>query len=382
MNEKRSKITDPLDLVHRSLVSSRAAASLDLVHRSLVSSRAAASLDLVHRSLVSSRAAASLDLVHRSLVSSRAAASLDLVHRSLVSSRAAASLDLVHRSLVSSRAAASLDLVHRSLVSSRAAASLDLVHRSLVSSRAAASLDLVHRSLVSSRAAASLDLVHRSLVSSRAAASLDLVHRSLVSSIPGNSPARSRLGTPVSTILGGMRRSSPGTIGVSAFRHRRPYYGSSLILPQDEDVAAPEESTTLAKTENWLAQFDAIVKNAGLRKYCRGLFADGHYSLAVQRACTYVHNVVRDRSGRIDKDGADLMMAVFTPNDPVLRLNGLQTKSDRNEQQGYMFIFAGTMTGIRNPRAHEHDHEDSPEEALEMLGLTNHLMWMLNRPGS
>ena len=73
------------------------------------------------------------------------------------------------------------------------------------------------------------------------------------------------------------------------------------------------------------------------------------------------------------------MMAVFSPNKPLLRLNELETISDKNEQQGYMFLLAGAMTGIRNPRAHEHDHEDSPEEALEMLVLVNHLMRMLDK---
>ena len=125
-------------------------------------------------------------------------------------------------------------------------------------------------------------------------------------------------------------------------------------------------------------QFDALVQDNGLHRFCRKLFADGHYALAVQRACTYIHNVVREKSTRYDKDGADLMMAVFSPNDPTLRLNQLATPSDRNEQQGYMFILAGTMTGIRNPRSHEHDLEDSPEEALEILVLINHLMRRLN----
>ena len=352
------------------------------MNRSVAASQVAASLAVVNRSVAASQVAASLAVVNRSVAASQVAASLAVVNRSVAASQVAASLAVVNRSVAASQVAASLAVVNRSVAASQVAASLAVVNRSVAASQVAASLAVVNRSVAASQVAASLAVVNRSVAASQVAASLAVVNRSVASSIPGNSPARSRLGTPVSTNLGRMRRSSLGTVRVSAFRHRRPYYGSNFILPQDEDVSAPEESTTVAKTGNWLAQFDAVVKNDELRKYCRGLFADGHYSLAVQRACTYVHNVVRERSGRIDKDGADLMMAVFTPNDPILRLNRLQTKSDRNEQQGYMFIFAGTMTGIRNPRAHEHDHEDSPEEALEMLGLANHLMRMLNKRGS
>ena len=73
------------------------------------------------------------------------------------------------------------------------------------------------------------------------------------------------------------------------------------------------------------------------------------------------------------------MRAVFSPKNPILRLNKLETRSDRNEQQGYMEIFAGTMIGIRNPRVHEYDLEDSPVEALERLVMANHLMRILNK---
>ena len=72
------------------------------------------------------------------------------------------------------------------------------------------------------------------------------------------------------------------------------------------------------------------------------------------------------------------MRAAFSANSPLLYLNSLQSESDRNEQRGYMDLFAGAMTGIRNPRAHEHDIEDDPQVALELLVIANHLMRKLN----
>ena len=39
-----------------------------------------------------------------------------------------------------------------------------------------------------------------------------------------------------------------------------------------------------------------------------------------------------------------------------------------------MDLFAGSMTGVRNPRAHEYKLTDEPEVALELLILANHLM--------
>ena len=184
----------------------------------------------------------------------------------------------------------------------------------------------------------------------------------------------------------------------SAPRIVKPTCVRKLIVPESSELATPDQEITeqwsepdhvatadpisVEEKQYWLTQFDALVRDEGLRMFCRNLFAGAHYSLAVQRACTYMHNTVRERSGLFDKDGADLMMAVFSPNKPLLRLNDLETISDRNEQQGYMFLLAGAMTGIRNPRAHEHDHEDSPEEALEMLVLVNHLMRILDKSSS
>ncbi|PZN08175.1 MAG: hypothetical protein DIU69_10450 [Bacillota bacterium] len=52
----------------------------------------------------------------------------------------------------------------------------------------------------------------------------------------------------------------------------------------------------------------------------------------------------------------------------------VKLESERDEQLGYMEIFSGCMTGIRNPRAHEHDWEDSERRALELLTLANHLV--------
>ena len=99
---------------------------------------------------------------------------------------------------------------------------------------------------------------------------------------------------------------------------------------------------------------------------------------AVERAFIYVSNKVKWKSGLVDKDGADLMRAAFSANSPALMLNEFKTISHKNEQRGYMDIFAGVMTGIRNPRAHEHDLVDSPDVALELLIIANHLMRKIN----
>src|SRR6266852_5741609 len=44
------------------------------------------------------------------------------------------------------------------------------------------------------------------------------------------------------------------------------------------------------------------------------------------------------------------MMDALNENSSTVRLNGLATDSDIDEQKGFKFIFAGAATGIRNPR--------------------------------
>ena len=110
----------------------------------------------------------------------------------------------------------------------------------------------------------------------------------------------------------------------------------------------------------------------------RKLFADGHYARAVEEAFKYLNNAVKKKSGLTKKDGADLMRGAFSANSPVLKLNKFLSDTEKSEQRGYMEIFAGTMTGIRNPRAHDHELDDQPEAALEMLALANHLIRKLN----
>ena len=120
--------------------------------------------------------------------------------------------------------------------------------------------------------------------------------------------------------------------------------------------------------------FDELVSNGLIRQSSGSLFRDGHYARAVEEAFKCLNSAVKEKSGDDDRDGADLMRATFSANSPVLRLNSLQSSSDRNEQRGYMDVFAGVMTGIRNPRAHEPGLVDEPEVALEMLIIANHLM--------
>ena len=71
------------------------------------------------------------------------------------------------------------------------------------------------------------------------------------------------------------------------------------------------------------------------------------------------------------------MRRAFSLNKPILALNSGTTQSEKDEQlgqPGYMELFAGVMTGVRNPRAHEHEWVDTKDTALCLLAFVNHLV--------
>ena len=108
------------------------------------------------------------------------------------------------------------------------------------------------------------------------------------------------------------------------------------------------------------------------------LFSDGHYSNAVEDACKVLNGLVKLRSDRFDLSGTELMQKVFSPHGTVLAFSDLQTETDRSLQQGMMFLYAGAMLALRNPRAHEIIQDDA-ENALEYIGLINMLAKALDR---
>ncbi len=83
----------------------------------------------------------------------------------------------------------------------------------------------------------------------------------------------------------------------------------------------------------------------------RPRFEAGHYADAVEWALKVVSQEVRRRTG-LTVDGAELMHKAFSPKQPCLVFEDSIPSTQTSMQQGYMEIFAGAMSGVRNPKAH------------------------------
>jgi uncharacterized protein (TIGR02391 family) len=119
--------------------------------------------------------------------------------------------------------------------------------------------------------------------------------------------------------------------------------------------------------------FDERNIHSKLHTTSKILFDDGHYAIATFEAYKLVDKQVAALA-KASESGVKLMMKVFNEQTPLIRLTNLTTTSEKDEQEGYKFIFSGSMMAIRNPRGHEYGVNDSPTDCLDHLSLASMLL--------
>lgn len=151
---------------------------------------------------------------------------------------------------------------------------------------------------------------------------------------------------------------------------RRAKFVAIIKKKKDEQVYRqkyPPDEDSLQNND-----FDNILRrlHPEIRKSSSELFKNKHYLQATSEAFKKVNNMVKKKSGLHSEDGKSLMLNVFSPKKPILKLNQLISDSDKNEQEGFMHIFAGSIQGIRNPRAHD-ELKQNPWITIEYLCLAS-----------
>ena len=126
--------------------------------------------------------------------------------------------------------------------------------------------------------------------------------------------------------------------------------------------------------------FDARNIHPLLPQKARALFDDGHFSESTFEAFKFVDRFVGSHA-HVSESGFKLMMAAFDEASPKLRLTPMKTTSEKDEQKGYRFIFAGGVLAIRNPRGHEYNITDDPDICLDHLSFLSMLLRRLERAG-
>ena len=152
------------------------------------------------------------------------------------------------------------------------------------------------------------------------------------------------------------------------------------LLGHFEFIVRRAGSVTEARSEpvGGSHPFDERNIHSKIHATSKRLFDDGHYAPATFEAYKLVDKQVAELANS-SESGVKLMMKAFNEHSPLIRLTHLSTTSEKDEQEGYKFIFSGSVMAIRNPRGHEYGVEDSPTECLDHLSLASMLLRRLER---
>lgn len=126
----------------------------------------------------------------------------------------------------------------------------------------------------------------------------------------------------------------------------------------------------MSEEDTNLHPFDERNIHPSIAVLTKKLFDDGHYSQATFEAFKFIDKQVQSISA-INESGFKLMMQAFNETNPSIKLTQLSNSSEIDEQQGYKFIFSGSVMAIRNPRGHEYQIRETLDECLDHLSLAS-----------
>ncbi|MFN8321247.1 MAG: TIGR02391 family protein [Chitinophagales bacterium] len=117
------------------------------------------------------------------------------------------------------------------------------------------------------------------------------------------------------------------------------------------------------------------------QKIVESNFKVKQYSEATRSVMIELNDIIKQeyklRTGN-ELDGASLMTAAFSVNNPTFVLGDVTTDSGKNTQLGYMKLFEGAVIGIRNPVGHK-NIQMSQIEAYEKIIFASHLLKMFEK---
>jgi uncharacterized protein (TIGR02391 family) len=139
----------------------------------------------------------------------------------------------------------------------------------------------------------------------------------------------------------------------------------------------PIKLASVDNTINFEIDFWNII-HPDIVKIAKERYEDGYYLDSVFRAITEVNyrvkKIVKSRIGE-ELDGVSLMRKAFAPKDPIILIaNNIESTIDRDIQEGFMQLFAGTCQSVRNPHAHKNEMNFDKDEAVHYLFLISLLM--------
>lgn len=136
------------------------------------------------------------------------------------------------------------------------------------------------------------------------------------------------------------------------------------------------------KKENvWFCIHPQIIKSS------KQLYLDKHYSNAVLNAFKEINSRMKkiyqilNPETKSIPDGVNLMniMLSYKPEkNPMLKINDMNTETNKNIQTGFQFMLSGAISALRNPLAHSNDEKLDAEESMRQLMFASMLMYKID----
>ena len=150
----------------------------------------------------------------------------------------------------------------------------------------------------------------------------------------------------------------------------------NYVIPEAKRLM---NNTPIEIVHDDLEHFWSII-HPRIKALAKPRFDSSFYADAVESSFKELNDIIKaivlEKTGR-EIDGASLMNTAFSIANPIIKLNCLESDTDRNIQQGYMQILAGSMIGIRNPKAHANLNPDKTR-TLHLISLASLLMYKVD----
>jgi uncharacterized protein (TIGR02391 family) len=109
----------------------------------------------------------------------------------------------------------------------------------------------------------------------------------------------------------------------------------------------------------------------------KGTYEAANYRHSVVDAMHHLTDILRAKSN-LDGDGVELVSGALSGRSPILKVNKLETETERKTQEGIAHILRGLYLGVRNPRSHE-QWVDSQETADAIIHFVSYLLDIIDK---
>lgn len=150
--------------------------------------------------------------------------------------------------------------------------------------------------------------------------------------------------------------SKPDRHDAMRFRLNQALLLAGLHCTEAGKLEVAEAATTLSQAESRARAMRAGLERRNVHsevlRFCSAEWLADDYFHAVQEAVKSVLDRLRKRTG-LTTDGGELVAFVLGGDAPMLAINPRQTKSEKDEQKGFVNLLTGVYGMFRNPTSHE-----------------------------